>query len=143
MPDPIAGEDLLRNVPPGHYDHDAEEPTPAAVWPRREDNGQLSTDRDSVWSAEESFRFRTTVQKLPSRGVVALAADDLVKRWDVQTLPDPQVEGVDGAVADNPAHALSDFTHLTVRPPAERKKLREAILLLALEGGWLHGPVPD
>lgn len=141
MADPIIGEELLRNVPVGQFDADAEEPTPAAVWPRPEDKGQLSTDRGAVWTAEESFRFRTSVLNLGSRGVVSVAADQLLEKWEVSTLAAPLVEGVDGATADNPAHALSDFSHLTSRPPAERKKLRESILELAMERGWVHGPI--
>lgn len=141
MPDPINGEDLLRNVPPGHFDEHAEEPTPAAVWPRPEDEGQLSTDRGAIWSAEESYRFRTEVAELGSRGVIVLAADELVQQWQVSTVPNPLVNGVDDATSDNPAHALSDFTHLTKGSKDERRKAREAILQLALQRGWAYGPV--
>jgi hypothetical protein len=141
MSDSIAGEELLRNVPLGHFDADAEEPTPAVLWPRPDDKGQLSTDRETVWTAADSFRFRTEVLNLKSRGVISIAADELAKRWQVPTRTDPLVQGIDGAVADNPAHATSDFTHLTSRLPNEQKKVRESMLELAMERGWVHGPI--
>lgn len=143
MAEPVLGEDLLRNIPLGHFDADAEEPTPAAFWPRPEDQGRLSTDREAIWTAEQSFQFRTAALNLPSRGVVALPADELARIWDVSTVADPLVAGVDNVPSDNPAHALSDFNHLNSRSPAERRKLREELFDLAMQRGWVLGPVLD
>ena len=142
MPDPINGEDLLRNVPPGHFDEHAEEPTPAAVWPRPEDEGQLSTDPRRNFGA-----LRSPTDSGPRSwnanlvGSSCSRPDELVQQWEVSTVPNPMVKGVDDAKGDNPAHALSDFRHLTEGSKDERRKAREAILQLALQRGWAYGPV--
>ena len=141
MPDPIAGELLFRNVPKGHFDPDAEEPTAAAVWPNKADGDLLSTDRDSQWTAEQSFTHRTEVLKKDSRGVVVLDADELTSDMEIGTVADPLVAGVDGAIADNPAHALSDYSPLRSRDKTKQREAREAILAKVLDRGWAHGPV--
>ena len=143
MTDPISGELLFRNVPKGHFDPSASEPTAAAVWPTDRDQGLLSTDRDSIWTAIESYTSRTKALGLDSRGIIALDSDELVAGWGIETTPDPLVKGVADSPVDNPAHALSDFNHLTDAPPGERKKARERILQKVLARGWVHGPFVD
>lgn len=141
MPDVITGELLFRNVSPSHYDPDVDQLDPAALWPTSVDQGWLSSDRDSVWTPEQSYQFRTDVIGRPSSGVLALATDELMSEWNVETTADPLVNGVDDQPGDNPAHALSDFTHLTTAAKADRRRVREALLLHALEQGWQHGPI--
>jgi hypothetical protein len=144
MADAITGEDLLRNVAVGHLDEASPEPNPAAIWPRAEDKNRLSTDRMAIWSAEDSYRFRVEVLDLKSRGVMVIGTDDLRVGWEIETQSAPLVAGVDDAPADNPAHALSDLTHLIEgKTKAQRRRTREAILAKALERGWVYGPVFD
>jgi|GEM_PF-5890134 len=136
----VERESLFRNVPRGHFDPDANEPTPAALWPTKEDNGFLSSDRSSVWTAEDSHRHRTEILRRGSRGVISMDADELAKSWGISTVEDPLEAGVDGAIADNPAHALSDFTEHVVKDRTARKAMREQLLDHALTRGWDLGP---
>lgn len=140
MPDSIAGELLYRNVPPSYFDADADQLNPAVVWPGSKDEGQLSSDRSDIWTAEQSYEFRTETVGRESCGVVALSSDELRTDYAIETIADPLQKGVDDAAGDNPAHALSDFNHLLSSGRAERARLREAILSKALANGWVHKP---
>lgn len=143
MTDPITGELLNRNVAAGYYDPEADEFNPAAVWPSSADEGFLSTDRATVWTAEESFNFRTKTLKRKSRGVISLDVDELQEEWAIPTVSAPLVEGEDDAPADNPAHALSDYTHLIKLEKKDRTATKEAILAKTLERDWALGPIAD
>lgn len=124
----LDGEELLRCVPPTFVDkeYSMSEPSPRVFWPRADDDGQLSVDRENLRSAEESYKHRIEVLKLATAGVLAVSTDD-VASVDLSAYAQPLV--------DNDAHAVVDF-----RPRLGDKSIREILLKRALERGWRFVP---
>lgn len=125
---PLDGEELLRCVPPAFVDmqYSMSEPSPRVFWPRNDDDGRLSVDRENLRTAEESYKYRIEVLNLPTAGVLGVSTDDIAS-VDLAAYAQP--------LTDNDAHAVVDF-----RPRLGDKSVREILLKRALERGWRFVP---
>lgn len=93
---------LHRQVHPNFVDDGR--PTSAAFRPTRKDEGCLSVDRDTIATAEKSFRLHTEEKQLDSAGT-----------WSVSVGECNMLDlcGYEAELEDNPAHCCVDFSEST------------------------------
>lgn len=117
-------EVLLRNVHPMHFDNGRI--TSAEFNPSANHSFKLSTDRETLCSAQEAFSRHVDVLGLQSIGVTRVSVSD----FESQEIPcfDDPVEG-------NDAHALADYS---AKGPSARKKSAKKISKIASEIGLVH-----
>ena len=103
--------------------------------PTPKDRHRLSVDRGSLSDAATSWR-RFTASGWSACGVMGVTVGEC-RALDLPAYPDPLPATEE--MAANPAHALIDFGD----KPSDRarEKAGKALRRVAVERGWLHGPV--
>ena len=96
---------LHRNVNPNHADDDFVV-TMQAFSPQSKEDYKLSLDSEAVWSAKESFNYRTRILGRNSLGVWTLDIEEFLK-LELQVVADPVLP----PDPPNPSHSLVDFAH--------------------------------
>jgi hypothetical protein len=130
-PQPLdaATEILFRQVHPNLFDGD--EPASSAFVPNESDQGQLSVDRSSLTTAQESYELYVG-NGLLSGGVYGVTVGEFGAHG-LSCRPDP-LDAEEGR-RPNPAHALVDYSVLGTN---QRKKVGKRLKATALSRGVLH-----
>ena len=122
-------EILFRHVHPNLFDGD--EPASSAFVPNESDRGQLSVDRSSLTTAQESYELYIG-NGLLSAGVYGVTVGEFGAHG-LSCRPDP-LDAEEGRKA-NPAHALVDYSLLGTN---QRKKVGKRLKATAVSRGVLH-----
>lgn len=132
-PEPLddGEENLHRQVNPS-WVHDGRVSS-QAFRPTPKDNGQLSVDRASVCTAQESFD-RFVANGWSSVGVWAVTVGE-TEDAGLKAFPDPDPEGW-----TNPAHAYVHFSDL---PKSQVKKKAQVLAAHAHQRGRVYAPEGD
>lgn len=126
-------EVLFRQIHPRFLDKG--EPASDRFMPQPNDNGFMSVDRESLTSAADSFALYVRSGR-SSAAVFGISVGEFGAE-SIGCKSDP-IRSADGE-ADNPAHALADYT---TQEPKSHKNISKRLKRKAMGRGQLH-PTPE